>query len=155
MQLTSLTIEEGSRMPAAQSYQGGNRSPELSWRDAPEGTRSFAVTCFDPDAPTGSGWWHWCVLNLPVTVSSLAEGVSPEVLAALRAMTLCNDYGEAKYGGAAPPPGDGMHRYVFTVWALPVEKLALTPESNCPTAGFLLHREALAKATLTATYVTA
>lgn len=62
---------------------------------------------------------------------------------------------EAKYGGAAPPPGDGMHRYVFTVWALPVEKLALTPESNCPTAGFLLHREALAKATLTATYVTA
>ena len=154
MRLTSLSIEEGSRMPAAQSYAGGNRSPELSWRDPPEGTRSFAVTCFDPDAPTGSGWWHWCVLNLPAAVRSLPEGVSPADIEALGAITLRNDYGEENYGGPATPAGDGMHRYVFTVWALPVEKLDLSKESNCPTAGFLLHRQAIAKAKLTATYVT-
>ena len=88
MRLTSRSIEEGSRMPAAQSYAGGNRSPELSWRDPPEGTRSFAVTCFDPDAPTGSGWWHWCVLNLPAALRSLPEGASPENLEALGAITL-------------------------------------------------------------------
>ena len=85
---------------------------------------------------------------------SLPEGVSPEDIEALGAITLRNDYGEAEYGGAAPPAGDGMHRYVFTVWALPVEKLDLTEESNCPTAGFMLHAQALAKAKLTATYVT-
>ena len=93
MRLTSRSIEEGSRMPAAQSYAGGNRSPELSWRDPPEGTRSFAVTCYDPDAPTGSGWWHWCVLNLPAALRSLPEGASPEDLEALGAITLRNDYG--------------------------------------------------------------
>lgn len=154
MRLTSLSIEEGNRMPAVYSYPGGNRSPELSWQDPPEGTRSFAVTCFDPDAPTGSGWWHWCVVNLPETVRSLPEGVSPADIEALGAITLRNDYGEAEYGGAAPPAGDGMHRYVFTVWALPVEKLDLTEKNNCPTAGFVLHAQALATAKLTATYVT-
>lgn len=82
------------------------------------------------------------------------RGASPEDLEALGAITLRNDYGEAEYGGAAPPAGDGMHRYVFTVWALPVEKLELSKESNCPTAGFMLHAQALAKAKLTATYVT-
>lgn len=154
MKLTSHSIEEGNRMPAVYSYPGGNRSPELSWQDPPEGTRSFAVTCCDPDAPTGSGWWHWCVVNLPAALRSLPEGVSPADIEALGAITLRNDYGEAEYGGAAPPAGDGMHRYVFTVWALPVEKLDLTKESNCPTAGFMLHTQAIAKAKLTATYVT-
>ena len=154
MKLTSHSIEEGSRMPAAQRYSGGNRSPELSWQDPPEGTRSFAVTCFDPDAPTGSGWWHWCVLDLPASVRTLPEGVSAKELEALGAVTLRNDFGEAEYGGAEPPAGDGMHRYVFTVWALPEETLGLAKDGNCPTAGFLLHAKALGKASLTATCVT-
>lgn len=154
MKLTSVNIEEGSRMPVAQSRRGGNRSPELSWQDPPKGTRSFAVTCFDPDAPTGSGWWHWCVLDLPASLRTLPEGVSLEELESLGSVTLRNDFGDAEYGGAEPPAGDGMHRYVYTVWAIPVEKLGLTKESNCPTAGFFLHAKALAKAKLTATYVT-
>ena len=153
MKLLSTTIEEGSRMPAAQSYAGGNLSPALIWRDAPAGTKSFAVTCFDPDAPTGSGWWHWCVLDIPCSVSSLPEGVSPESLSELGAVMLRNDYGEAAFGGATPPAGDGMHRYVFTVWALPEEKLGLAADANCPTSGFMLNAKAIGKAKLTATYV--
>ena len=153
MKLLSTTIEEGSRMPVEQSYAGGNLSPDLVWREAPAGTKSFAVTCFDPDAPTGSGWWHWCVVNIPLTVESLPRGVTTETLAELGALTLKNDYGEAAFGGAAPPAGDGMHRYIFTVWALPIEKLDVTADTNCPSAGFMLNAVAIGKAKLTATYV--
>ena len=124
MYLKSPSLEEGSRMPAKHSLNGGNLSPELSWGDFPAGTKSFAVTCYDPDAPTGSGWWHWVALDIPSNVTTLAEGAK----LAAPARELTTDYGTKGFGGACPPSGHGMHRNVFTVWALPVENL------TCPTA---------------------
>lgn len=150
MRVLSYSLEEGSRMDVRHSLNGGNVSPDLSWEDVPEGTKSFAVTCFDPDAPTGSGWWHWVVLDLPADCRTLPEGAD---VAALGARTLTTDYGTSGYGGACPPEGDGMHRYVFTVWALPVEKLEIPDTASPAMAGFMLNATALAKAKCTATYV--
>lgn len=151
MKLTSPTLVEGMRMPRTHAKLGANRSPELRWEGAPEGTRSFAVTCYDPDAPTGSGWWHWLVVNLPASVTSLEEGAC---VACLGGQEVRNDYGDTAFGGACPPKGDGMHRYVFTVWALPVEKLDVTDTTSAALIGFQLNALALAKAKITATYVT-
>ncbi len=123
MTLTSSDIQEGSRMPETFAYQGfgcdgADMSPQLSWSDAPEGTKSFAITAFDPDAPTGSGWWHWVALDLPATQTSLERGASGKLKAGRE---MKNDYGSFGYGGACPPQEHGMHRYQFTVWALPTE----------------------------------
>ena len=135
MYLKSPSLEEGSRMPAKHSLNGGNLSPELSWGDFPAGTKSFAVTCYDPDAPTGSGWWHWVALDIPSNVTTLAEGAK----LAAPARELTTDYGTKGFGGACPPSGHGMHRYVFTVWALPVEKLDLPDGATAANAGFMLN----------------
>ena len=150
MYLKSPSLEEGSRMPAKHSLNGGNLSPELSWGDIPAGTKSFAVTCYDPDAPTGSGWWHWVALDIPSNVTTLAEGAK----LAAPARELTTDYGTKGFGGVCPPSGHGMHRYVFTVWALPVEKLDLPDGATAANAGFMLNAMALATAKITATYVT-
>ena len=150
MYLKSPSLEEGSRMPAKHSLNGGNLSPELSWGDFPAGTKSFAVTCYDPDAPTGSGWWHWVALDIPSNVTTLSEGAK----LAAPARELTTDYGTKGFGGACPPSGHGMHRYVFTVWALPEEKLDLTDGANAANAGFMLNAMALATANITATYDT-
>lgn len=150
MKLTSPTLVEGSRMPEAHTLEGGNRSPALAWDDVPEGTKSFAITCYDPDAPTCSGWWHWLVIDLPGDLRSLPEGAALPAVA--RGIT--NDFGFKEYGGARPPKGDGMHRYVYTVWALPTARLEIADNATAATVGFMLNAMALGKAKITATYVT-
>ena len=149
--VTSTGFSDGGGLPDAQVQSKGNRSPQLSWSGAPEGTRSFAVTCYDPDAPTGSGFWHWTVANIPADVAELAEGASPDGLpgGSIEGRT---DFGEPGYGGAAPPAGHGPHRYIFTVFAVDVDSLPVTPENSGAVFGFNLHFHTLAKASITATY---
>lgn len=154
MELTSDDIREGEKMPKAMEFagfgcNGGNLSPQLSWSGAPAGTASFAITAYDPDAPTGSGWWHWVAVDLPGNLSSLKRGASGALKAGRE---FRSDYGSIGFGGACPPSGHGMHRYQFTVWALPDKTLAL-PENPSPAlVGYMLRANALGSATLTATY---
>lgn len=130
---------------------GMNISPQLAWKNAPEGTKSFAVTAYDPDAPTGSGWWHWTVVNLPSTTHSLLAGSGDQKNPKLPegAVQGRNDYGYAGFGGACPPPGAKPHRYQFTVWALNTDKLPLNNESSGAMVGFMLNNAVLAKAEMT------
>lgn len=155
--LESKALMEGGVMGAAQVYKGfgcsgGNISPDLSWSGAPEGTRYFAVTAFDPDAPTGSGWWHWLVVNLPASVTSLEAGTGsvggklpPE---ALQTRT---DFGQSGYGGACPPVGDPPHRYIFTVYALK-DKVPVEAGDSGAMVAFNLRTLKLAEASITVTY---
>jgi len=133
---------------------GANLSPALSWSAPPVGTRSFAVTVYDPDAPTGSGWWHWLAFNLPADLRTLPEGAGdPQALLmppdAVQSRT---DFGSAGYGGACPPEQDAPHRYQMTVWALDVDRLELDADASGAMVGFFLNAHALGKATLTASY---
>ncbi len=146
--LTSNDLTDGGVLPDAQVQAKGNTSPHLAWSGAPEGTKSFAITCFDPDAPTGSGFWHWTVANIPADVSEIATG-GPVPSGAVEGRT---DYGEPGFGGAAPPPGHGPHRYIFTVFAVDVDELPVTPEDSGAKFGFNLHFHTLARASITATY---
>jgi hypothetical protein len=129
---TSPTFVDGKFLPAAHVLEGfgchgGNRSPAIAWSGAPPGTKSFAVTLYDPDAPTGSGWWHWTVFNIPAAVASLPEGAGSPTGPGLPdgAIQGRTDFGAPGFGGACPPEGDPPHHYVLTVWALKVEKLPL------------------------------
>lgn len=133
---------------------GEDRSPQLSWSGFPEGTKSFAVTVLDPDAPTASGFWHWSVANIPVAVTELAAGSGSDDGPALpdSAITLRNDGGFAGYVGAAPPAGHGPHRYFVVVHAVDVERLELTPESSPAVLGFNLFSHTLGRATLVGTH---
>lgn len=133
---------------------GGNESPQLSWSGAPAGTKSYAITCYDPDAPTGCGWWHWQVVNIPADVTSLPTGAGAPDGALLphSAVQFRNDYGDFGFGGAGPPPGDMHHRYFFVVHALDVEHLDLDPNTTNAVVGFHLTAHALARATLVASY---
>ncbi|OYW36947.1 MAG: kinase inhibitor [Brevundimonas sp. 12-68-7] len=146
--LTSNDITDAGVLPDAQVYAHGNRSPHLAWSDAPEGTKSFAITCYDPDAPTGSGFWHWTVANIPADVPEIPTG-GPVPAGAVEGRT---DFGEPGFGGAAPPPGHGPHRYIFTVFAVDTETLEVTPQDSGAKFGFNLHFHTLAKASITATY---
>jgi Raf kinase inhibitor-like YbhB/YbcL family protein len=126
---------------------GQNVSPQLSWSGAPDGTQSFAVTCFDPDAPTGSGFWHWVVCNIPPNVTSLDAGASPDKMPA-GALEVRNDYSQRGYGGPCPPEGDHPHRYLFTVFAVGLDALQADENTSPAVIGFQLHFNTLAKATL-------
>jgi Raf kinase inhibitor-like YbhB/YbcL family protein len=132
---------------------GANVSPQLSWENAPKEAKSFVVTVYDPDAPTGSGWWHWVVYNIPGTATGLAQGAGSGTAAlpegAVQGKT---DFGPPGFGGACPPPGDKPHRYIFTAWALKVEKLELGPDASPAMVGFMTRANALGSATFTATY---
>ncbi len=130
---------------------GENISPSLSWKDAPKGTKSFAVTVYDPDAPTGSGWWHWLVVNIPANVTSLPTGASGKMMPK-GAVETVNDYGMTGYGGACPPKGDKPHRYIFTVYALDVEKLPVKPDTNAPVVGFQINAHTIGKASIVSYY---
>ncbi len=150
--VTSTDVADGrplDEMFAHPSVGGKNLSPQLAWSGFPAETRGFVVTCFDPDAPTGSGFWHWSLVNLPRTVPELERGVT-----ALPEGSFCvrNDYGESAYGGAAPPAGDRPHRYVFAVHAIDVDALDVTPAATPAYVGFNLAFHTLARATLRPTY---
>jgi Raf kinase inhibitor-like YbhB/YbcL family protein len=133
---------------------GENRSPALKWSGAPKGTKSYAVTVYDPDAPTGSGWWHWTVINIPASVTGLKPDAGNASNANLPpgAQQVRIDYGVAAWGGACPPPGDKPHRYVFTVYALKTDKLEIPADATAALAGFMINANKLGKASFTAKY---
>ena len=157
--LTSPDLAPGARVGArhvANTFgcSGQNVSPALAWRGAPTGTKSYAVTVYDPDAPTGSGWWHWVVYNVPVTTTSLAAGAGDAPGSGLPAGAAqgTTDFGTKGYGGPCPPPGDRPHRYVFTVHALKVDKIDVPANATAALVGFNLNANRLASASFTARY---
>ena len=161
MTLTSAQIQEGATIAAEQVFKGfgctgSNISPALNWSGAPAGTKSFAVSIYDPDAPTGSGWWHWVVSNIPAGTTSLPKdaGNVKKKLMPKGAIQSRTDFGADGYGGPCPPPGDKPHHYHITVFAVDVDKLpdAKSDSASAALVGFDLHFHTLAKATLTGMY---
>ena len=157
--LTSTDITEGEMMPKAQEFvgfgcEGGNTSPQLAWSGAPEGTKSFALTVYDPDAPTGSGWWHWQIVNIPADVTELKAGAgsTEKDMAPAGSHQNINDYGGRGFGGACPPAGHGPHHYHFTIHALKVEKLELPADASGALAGYMINANTIEKSTITALY---
>lgn len=154
--LISNDVQNGEPLAvefAHPSVGGGNLSPHLAWTGFPAETRSFTVTCYDPDAPTGSGFWHWVLVNVPAELTELPRGAGSTSSAGVSgAFSVRNDYGEQSYGGAAPPAGDRPHRYVFAVHALDVERLDLTPEASPAYVGFNLAFHTLARAVIRPTF---
>lgn len=149
--LTSSATPPGSEVAPQQLVEalgGENLSPDLQWSGAPEGTRSFAVTCYDPDAPTGSGFWHWVAWDIPASTFSLQLGVSREDPALKQAR---NDFGNTGYDGPEPPPG-APHRYQFSVHALPMESLGADPQDPHVGARFAIFSQQLGSASFTARY---
>ncbi|MGW7110069.1 YbhB/YbcL family Raf kinase inhibitor-like protein [Streptomyces xanthophaeus] len=151
--VTSADLAPGADLGDAQVKSGGDLSPQLRWEGFPEGTKSFAVTCFDPDAPTGSGFWHWVLFDLPVSVTELAAGAGGGAFEGLPAgaVHVRNDYGTKDFGGAAPPAGE-RHRYVFTVYAVDTEKLGPDDEASPAAIGFNLRFHTLGRAHLIGEY---
>lgn len=152
--VVSDDVAPGGVLKDEQVYAAGNTSPHLRWEGFPDGTKSFAVTCFDPDAPTGSGFWHWSLIDIPVTVTELPAGAGSGDLKGLPegALHVRNDYGTRDFGGAAPPPGDGPHRYVFTVYAVDTEKLGPDADTSPAAIGFNLRFHTLGRAQLIGEY---
>lgn len=157
--LSSPDLKPGKMMPQSFEFNGfgcsgDNKSPALKWSGAPKGTKSFAVTVYDPDAPTGSGWWHWVVINIPADVTEL-----PADAGALNSTTLPKgatqvrtDFGSAAWGGTCPPKGDKPHHYIFTVYALKTDKIDIPADATAALAGYMIHGNMLAKASFTARY---
>ena len=133
---------------------GENESPQLSWKNAPEGTKSFAVTMYDPDAPTGSGWWHWVIFDIPSDVSQLVENAGTVALnlAPANSIQSVNNYGTQGYGGPCPPEGHGWHQYIITVHALKVDSLGLDENTNPAVVGYYLWNNTIAKASIVSYY---
>ena len=129
---------------------GENISPQLSWANAPEGTKSFAITVYDPDAPTGSGWWHWLAFDLPATTKELPSGAGTPGGAGMPAEAVQSrtDFGGPGYGGPCPPPGHGPHQYMVTVYALKTDKLGLVANATPAVVGYTLNSQMLAKASI-------
>lgn len=158
LQLTSEDFGDGDTLPDAQvfddwGFTGGNTSPQLSWSGAPEGTRSYLVTCYDPDAPTPSGFWHWVLVDVPADVTTLpagAGGAGADLPAG--AFHVANDFGTKAFGGAAPPEGDRPHRYMFAVCALDTDSLGIEESASAAVANFMAGQHGLARGVLTATY---
>lgn len=155
----SPDIKEGGTIADEQVFSGfgctgENVSPALSWSGAPAGTKSFAVTVYDPDAPTGSGWWHWVIFNIPASVTELPKGAGDPSsgMAPDGSVQSRTDFGQPGYGGPCPPQGDKPHRYVFTVYALKTDHLDIDPSASGAMVGFNLHGAMIDKATMTATY---
>ena len=157
--VTSADVSEGERLANPQvsgvfGAGGDDVSPQLSWSGFPADTKSFAVTCFDPDAPTGSGFWHWLVVNIPPSVSELKLGAGNPVSTLLPAGALQTrtDFGAPGYGGPCPPPGDHPHRYLFTVFAVGLDALPVKADTSAAIIGFQLNFNTLAKASIMGLY---
>lgn len=155
--LTSTDVKSGvftdAQVLNTFGCSGGNVSPQLSWTNAPAGTKSFVLTMFDPDAPTGSGFWHWVVVNIPTSIGELPTGASTNATklppGSLETRT---DLGTPGYGGPCPPAGNKPHRYIFTLHALKVEKLDVDVQTSAALVGFNVYMQEIGKATLTARY---
>ena len=157
--LTSPDIPAGGSIPPVFESDmfgcgGSNQSPTLQWSGAPEGTQSFAVTVYDPDAPTGSGWWHWMVVDIPAHITTMQANAGAKGGAHLPAgaRQMRNDYGIWAWGGMCPPPGDKPHRYIFTVHALSVGKLDMADDATTAIGCYMINAHTQAKAARTATY---
>jgi Raf kinase inhibitor-like YbhB/YbcL family protein len=155
LRLWSNDFVEGGTLPMKQvsnvfGHQGENKSPHLAWDGVPEGTKSFVLTMYDPDAPTGSGWWHWTVVDIPANVRELPVDAASGTLPAGSRHTR-NDLGNRDYVGAAPPPGRA-HRYIYTLRALSVESLSVPDDASGAFVGFIAGMHGLAQATLTVTF---
>ena len=156
-QLTSPSLSPDSTLPDKHvlngfGCQGANVSPALNWENAPAGTQSFAITAYDPDAPTGSGWWHWVVYNLPAHTQSLPENASKAQTLPAGSVEGRTDFGASGYGGACPPAGDKAHRYIFTVHALKVPRLDLPADASAAMVGFMVRMNRLASTSLQVRY---
>ena len=156
--VTSSEVKPGQMMAAAQVFNGmsctgGNTSPSLEWKGAPANAKSFAITMYDPDAPTGSGWWHWVVYNIPAGVTKLPAGAGSAGSSAMPtgAKQGNTDFGTPGYGGPCPPKGP-VHHYVFTVFALDVPSLDIPATATAAYVGFNVRAHTIAKATFTAVY---
>jgi Raf kinase inhibitor-like YbhB/YbcL family protein len=159
--VTSPDVHAGQKIPNPQAFNGmgctgSNLSPALEWHGAPATTKSYAITVYDPDAPTGSGWWHWVVFNIPPGTTSLPKGAGDvkKKLMPKGAIQSRTDFGADGYGGPCPPAGDKPHHYQITVFAVDVDKLpdAKNDLASAALVGFDLHFHTLAKATLTGLY---
>jgi Raf kinase inhibitor-like YbhB/YbcL family protein len=157
--LTSPEIKADGMIPKSFEFNGfgcagDNKSPALKWRGAPKGTKSFAVTVYDPDAPTGSGWWHWMVINIPASVSELpaSAGALNSTLLPAGATQSRIDFGVNAWGGVCPPKGDKPHRYIFTVYALKVDKLEVPADATAALTGYMINANSVGKASFTAKY---
>ncbi|AKJ40801.1 YbhB/YbcL family Raf kinase inhibitor-like protein [Pragia fontium] len=156
--VTSPQFKSGQTLHNEQVYgdfgcHGGNLSPELNWENPPAGTKSFAVSVYDPAAPTGSGWWHWMVFNIPAQTNQLIKGISAsnQTLPS-GAIQASNDFGQTNYGGPCPPEGDKPHPYIFTVYALSTDHIPLDGNSSSAMVGYMIHQNLLAKTSITAYY---
>jgi len=159
LKVTSAQFADGDYIANQQVFagfgcKGGNISPALTWSGVPAGAKSIAVTVYDPDAPTGSGWWHWVVANLPANTRQLALGAGAADGAKLPegAVQVRTDFGKPGYGGPCPPPGDHPHRYLFTVYAVDMASLPVNAESSPALVGFYLNFHTLAKGSLMGLY---
>jgi Raf kinase inhibitor-like YbhB/YbcL family protein len=150
--VSSTDVGPGRPLGQAQVYSGGNRSPQLSWSGAPEGSKSFVVTCFDPDAPTPSGFWHWVLVDIPAEVTSLAAGAGSGQDLPGQAFHVRNDFSTKDFAGAAPPQGDQVHRYYFVVHAVSEHTLGVDDDSSAAVVSFNLAFKTLARAVLVGTY---
>ncbi len=157
--LSSTEIKANHMMPQSFEFNsfgcsGLNKSPALKWSGAPKDTKSFAVTVYDPDAPTGSGWWHWMVVNIPADTRELVAGAGDAHGTSLPAgaVQVGIDYGFAAWGGTCPPKGDKPHHYIFTVFALKTDKLDIPDGATAALGGYMIRANAIAKASFTAKY---
>lgn len=155
--LTAPDLESKGRITAAHVFDqmgcgGQNTSPALNWSNAPAGTKSFAVTMYDPDAPTGSGWWHWVMYNIPATATGLPAGAGNGRNAPRGSQEGRTDFGSKGYGGPCPPVGDKPHHYHITVFALKTDKLDVPGDATAAMVGFNLHANRLATARVTGLY---
>ncbi len=157
--LSSHDISQGEFMAEEQMFNGfgcsgGDISPHLKWSGAPKGTKSFAITSYDPDAPTGSGWWHWQIVNIPKDIMEVSSGAgsTKQDLAPKGSMQIINDFGHRGFGGACPPAGHGIHHYKFTIHALSVEKLALPENASGALAGYMININTIESSTIESLY---